>query len=196
MPFLLELPMQGVLSLLSKEQIPEPEIAIVLGRGPKYQQDFAQESSVVWVSNQDLSFFVSGMTDSPKIVRLLVDMGVPKVQVKGERCSQTTWENGLFSELIVDSEETKNILLITDSAHMLRAFLVFKSFGFNVTPHPVELDRKSYFSPDKIRATLREYAALMSYGLSGKFRSYSTEKKIVFEAKANKILQKWNCKLD
>jgi uncharacterized SAM-binding protein YcdF (DUF218 family) len=195
-PLLLYLPMRGFLSLLPKDQNVEPEIAIILGRGPKNQKDFALAASVIGASNQDLSFFVSGMTDAPEIAHLLVEMGISETQVTGERCSQTTWENGLFSEFILDPEETRNILLITDASHMTRAFLVFRSFGFNVKPYPVVLNKRAYFSLDRIRDMLREYMALISYGLSGRFRSYSAEEKMMFETQASQTIKSWRCQLD
>jgi hypothetical protein len=51
---------------------------------------------------------------------------------------------------------------------MLRSFLTFRSFGFDVVPVPSSglryLDRT-----DRTRMVLREYLGLVSYGLLGRF---------------------------
>jgi uncharacterized SAM-binding protein YcdF (DUF218 family) len=188
--------MQGLLTLLPKQKSHGAELAILLGRGPESQAELALTASTLWSSNQELSFFVSGMTDAPEIIDLMTEMGVPETQIGGERCSQSTWENGLFSELLINSDKTKNILLVTDSYHMPRAFLVFQGFGFNVQPYPIKVNQGSLNFFAKSKTVLREYAALVSYGLSGKFRPKPLDQKNTSKAEASKKVKDWGCQIN
>ncbi|TVQ15984.1 MAG: YdcF family protein, partial [Leptolyngbya sp. DLM2.Bin15] len=140
-PFLSPLPLRGLSRLLPRSEVGLDQTLVILGRGPERQADFALAAANFWVDHPNLDIFVSGMTDAPEIMRLLKEMGVPETQITGERCSQTTWENGLFSELLLlGAGEGKRIILVTDDLHITRAFLVFRGFGFKVETYPAQLE--------------------------------------------------------
>ena len=195
-PLLLDLSTQWLLSsLLPKNQNTAIRSVIVLGRGPDSQAERALVVSQLWKEHQTATIFVSGMTDAPLIARTLKEMGVPEEKIEGERCSQSTWENGLFSELLLNSESHQHVLLVTDSPHMMRAFLVFQSFGFDVTPHTIPLEPEKFFSIKRSRLILREYAALIAYSISGKLGDASEDVQEKNRAEAVDKVKDWGCQL-
>ncbi|NER82418.1 MAG: YdcF family protein [Leptolyngbya sp. SIO1D8] len=168
---------------------------VVLGRGSHTQADRALVASQLWQNERSSHIFVSGMSDSPPIVRTLQELGVPERQVQGERCSQSTWENGLFSETLINSQEQNRILLITDAPHMVRAFLVFKAFGFEVIPHPMPSETENIFSVEQSYLISREYIATLAYSISGKLRSGSAENQQKNKARAAAQIAHWECQV-
>ena len=194
-PALLEISMQSWLRLLPKDQGEPIESIIILGRGANTQTERALAASQIWHERQGNQIFVSGMTDAPPIIKTLQQMGVPATQVNGERCSQTTWENGLFSSILLNAPEGQPILLMTDELHMVRAFLVFRGFGFDVTPYPVKWKAHSFPSLRRWRVLFREHAALIMYAIEGKFRLGSEEKQHQTLAEANDKIARWGCHL-
>ncbi len=109
LPFFIPLPFRGLSRLLPGPESGPDQTVVILGRGPERQADFALTAASLWSDHPNLDIFVSGMTDAPEIMRLLKEMGVPEDQIKGERCSQSTWENGLFSQLLLDPSEKKKL---------------------------------------------------------------------------------------
>lgn len=195
-PLLLDVSVRCILALLPNNRNETAQSIIVLGRGPDSQSDRALTVSQLWSQNKQAEIFVSGMTDAPPIIENLKVMGVPEGQIRGERCSQSTWENGLFSDILLDDQTHKNVLLVTDSPHMLRAFLVFQGLGFDVTPYAVQVEPDNLFSLKRSQIILREYAAAVSYGVSGKFRGKSENEQQKDRVEAQSKIMKWNCYLD
>ncbi|MEM9165001.1 MAG: ElyC/SanA/YdcF family protein, partial [Cyanobacteria bacterium P01_F01_bin.4] len=164
---------------------------VVLGRGPEYNGERALVAAQLWDKGRASQIFISGMSDAPVMIKLLREMGVPEDKVRGERCSQSTWENGLFSEILLSPQAAQRILLVTDEAHMARSAMVFRGFGFEVVPHPTQ----SGFSVKQMQQILRESAGLITYGTSGKLRSPEADQVRRAEAEANYKIKKWNCSL-
>jgi uncharacterized SAM-binding protein YcdF (DUF218 family) len=195
-PLLLALPMQGLMALVSRDSGQSADTLVILGRGPGSLQERAYEAAWYWQQHPSVDIFVSGMTDAPEMIEILRQQGVPGSQIGGERCSQTTWENGLFTEYLIDSEQADRILLMTDSPHMVRSVWVFKGFGFKaIAPYPVGSELKPSLSFDKISRLLREYAALIAYGFSGKYQPEPAAQKQESEAEAQRKLDDWGCGL-
>jgi len=57
-----------------------------------------------------------------------------------ESRSHTTYENAIFSRLLLEKAGIKNIILVTHAIHMPRASEAFAKAGFNVTPAPMGFD--------------------------------------------------------
>jgi uncharacterized SAM-binding protein YcdF (DUF218 family) len=73
----------------------------------------------------------------------------------------------LGSRLLCCSPKGYSKFCLTDSPHMLRSLLSFRSFGFTVIPHPIP---PSQLNPkDKGFEELREYGGLVFYSLLGWF---------------------------
>lgn len=194
-PLLIDLSMRCLLNLLPKDQGEPVELIVILGRGPDSQAERALVASQLWSERQSPHVFVSGMTDAPPTIRILNKMGVPEEQISGERCSQTTWENALFSDILLSSQEKKRILLVTDKLHMVRAFLVFQRFGFDVIPHPIQRESEGPFSLERFKTLFRESTALVLYGVTGKFQTDYADKQRKDRVEAHQKITQWNCYL-
>lgn len=186
--------MRGFLALLPKGDQSSIEAIVILGRGERTRLDSASTASRYWTQNRAANIFVSGMTDAPVIAKTLSEMGVPQNQIVGERCSQTTWENALFADIILNSNKATEILLVTEEAHMLRAFLAFRSAGFVVTPAVLESERSQLFSFKNAHILLREYAALATYFVSGKFHQEFLNQQQRRDTANEKIID-WKCEV-
>lgn len=185
--------LEGALrAMVGKPDDGQPVDAIVvLGRGPEHNGDRALLAAQLWDKGRAPQIFISGMSDAPVMIKLLREMGIPEDRVRGERCSQSTWENGLFSEILLSSQAAQRILLVTDEPHMARSAMVFRGFGFEVVPHPTQSD----FSLKQMQQILRESAGLIAYGTSGKLRPPKAEQARRSEAEANYKIKQWNCSL-
>lgn len=194
-PLWLDLSMRWSLSLLPKDQGKSIESIVILGRGPDSRTERALVASRLWHERQKANIFVSGMTDAPRIIKHLREMNISEAQVSGEKCSQTTWENGLFSDVLINPNGSKRILLVTDKPHMVRAFLVFQGFGFDIVPHPIQQKPENPFSLAGFKILLREHAALAAYAFSNKFYAGPAEKQYSDRAKADYKVASWGCHL-
>lgn len=163
-------------------------VIVVLGRGPSLNAERTIITAQLYKQKRAPRVFVSGMTDAPEMITLLEQMGVPEEQISGERCSQSTWENGLFTKILLSPLKTQRILLVTDQTHMKRAVLVFRGFGFNVIPYPVR-SRISW------EHQLRELGGLIAYQATGKLNSAKSDQVQQVETQAQYKIRTWNCSL-
>lgn len=193
-PFLLNLSMEGLLLLLPKGDMTMASSVVILGRGPDNQLERSLTAAQIFYEQQT-NIFVSGMSDAPEILNHLKEMGVPEKYLAGERCSQTTWENGLFSDILMGEHDKENVILITDGPHLLRAHLVFKKFGLNNMPYSVPREQGGLLSLKQAQVTLREYAALIVYAGSGKLWSRSEKEQKMDELQAKRKIIDWRCHL-
>jgi uncharacterized SAM-binding protein YcdF (DUF218 family) len=65
-----------------------------------------------------------------------VDQGVNPADLILEDRSRTTHENALECAKLLHERDVRQIILITDAKHMLRAKLCFEKEGFQVIPAP------------------------------------------------------------
>lgn len=195
LPLLLNGVMFGLLRFLPTHQAEPVDAIVILGRGPQFQGDRALAASRLWHEQQAPYIFVSGMTDAPQIIQLLQEMGVPRSNMGGERCSQSTWENGLFSDILLSERQIERILLITDRPHRVRSHLVFESFGFEVVTYSGTLEPESVFSVQPYQQSLREFVGLVAYGITGKLKPLSPERRRQAEAIALHKIEDWGCNL-
>ncbi|WP_052128761.1 YdcF family protein [Neosynechococcus sphagnicola] len=144
---------------------------VVLGRGEVLRPSRIQTSVQLWQAHRAPEIFVSGAGDAPKMITDLQTAGVPVQQLSGEYCSRTTEENARYTAALLQPQEIYHIVLITDAPHMLRSYLTFVSFGFQVIPHPSPFPTHRSLSSLLV---LREYVGLVSYGLLGRFQARET----------------------
>jgi uncharacterized SAM-binding protein YcdF (DUF218 family) len=141
---------------------------VILGRGAKLAEARITAAVSLWQANRAPQVFVSGVWEAKPLIGQLAARGVPASALKGEGCSLTTEENAQFTARNLLPQGVKRIVLVTDSPHMLRSLLTFRSLGFEIMPHSVPL-------PDELGQReaaliwLREYGGLISYGLKGRF---------------------------
>lgn len=65
---------------------------------------------------------------------LLIAWGVPKDVILIEEDSRTTLENKIFVQPVLKGNNVNSILLVTSAIHMPRAFGLFKSLPYQITP--------------------------------------------------------------
>lgn len=91
--------------------------------------------------------------------------------------SRTTWENAQYSAELLQAEDVKKIVLVTQSLHMRRARMIFEHFGFEVVAAPIDFEREAAAKPWLLQLapslmafvrsaqSLHEYGGLVSYRL-------------------------------
>jgi uncharacterized SAM-binding protein YcdF (DUF218 family) len=167
---------------------------VVLGRGEVLRERRVEIVNSLWKSKRSPDIFASGMLDALEIINRLKEEGVPAQALSGERCSQTTQENAQFTSTLLRPRKLQTILLVTDTPHMLRALLLFQSFGFNVIPYPASLPPTLDVSK-QMRSILREYVAIGSYALTGQFNKKSTTELDSPPSDVTEKLKNWKCEL-
>lgn len=167
---------------------------VVLGRGEELRNRRIDLARNLWKANRAPRIFVSGMLDAKTIIQSLQESGVPKQSLSREECSQNTEENGLYTATILQPQGVRKILLVTDSPHMLQAFLVFRSFGFNIIPHSYSLPLGLKPS-QQAYVVLREGLALVQYRLAGQFQQRSPEELAHPSVEASTKILDWKCRV-
>lgn len=121
--------------------------------------------------------FPGKAAEAPIAKRILVDLGVPAVRIITEERSRNTRENASYVAEIARRAGYRTPVLVTSAYHMRRAFASFRRVGLGATPCPVAFRTwagKEYgsedFLPDsaslrRSSVAIREYAALLAYGL-------------------------------
>ncbi|MGD1859304.1 MAG: YdcF family protein [Leptolyngbyaceae cyanobacterium] len=186
--------MKGISQLLPDGNIKMATSVVVLGRGPDDRLERSLTASELFYKYR-VNIFVSGMSDAPEILDHLAKMGVPEKHLTGERCSQTTWENALFSDSLMEKQVKKTVILITDEPHLLRAYLVFKGFGFDIIPYGVPREESDLLSLNQAVINLREYLALIAYVGKGKLWLKSEKQQRADKYQAKQKIIDWGCSL-
>ncbi|NJO74962.1 MAG: YdcF family protein [Leptolyngbyaceae cyanobacterium RM1_406_9] len=118
---------KALVSLLPKDSGVRADAIVVLGRGSVFNLSRVELATQLWQTDRAPLIFTSGMGDSPVMLKMLEEQGIPEAVLDGEGCSQTTQENALFTVEALQPKGVKRILLITDSPHMLRSSSPFKA---------------------------------------------------------------------
>ncbi|MGF1537700.1 MAG: YdcF family protein [Elainellaceae cyanobacterium] len=194
-PWFVNLLTWGLTFPLPKDSGDRVEAIVVLGRGDAFRDERFTEARQLWQEQRAPNIFASGMLDAKFITRDLEKSGVPLVSLAGEECSQTTVENALFTSALLRPQGIKDILLVSDAPHMLRAMLIFRSVAFDVTPHPIPIPAQLGTQQQRLKLVLREYAGLIHHALTGKFWRRSPD---ALDNPPPEVLDKivdWNCKV-
>lgn len=141
---------------------------VILGRGWEFRRERVDVATKLWQEQRADRVFASGRGDAPPLMQMLVEQGIPPQVVDGEPCSRTTEENAQRTTAVLKPRGVKRILLVTDSPHLLRSFLTFRSLGFEVIPHPSPLPADLPFTR-KAFLVAREYLGIVTYSLRGRF---------------------------
>lgn len=154
---------------LPADQGQSADAIVVLGRGTLAEYERCQLAAQFWQDKRAPFILTTGYGEAPRMSAKLTQMGIPLAAQVIEPQARTTEENAQRSVELLDASEVEQIILITDTPHMLRSFLTFRSFGFKVIPHTVDVP--THLPSAQITAlALREYLGLVSYGLLGRFQ--------------------------
>ncbi len=175
-PLTIALAKKGLVTFIPSDPGTNTDAIVVLGRGRIFRNSRVEVAAALWKSHRAPLIFASGAGDGSEIIELLKAKGVPPEALNEEHCSQTTKENALFTASILQPQGIKQIVLVTDSPHMLRSLLTFRSIGFDVISHTSQIPPE--LAPTK-KAMLMfyEYMGLVGYGLQGHFIPHNLAKK-------------------
>jgi uncharacterized SAM-binding protein YcdF (DUF218 family) len=117
--------------------------------------------------------------ESVHAAALLVGWGIPASAILTETESTSTYENAVYSKLMLDQHRLKRVLLVTSAMHMPRALATFRSAGIEATPAATDFEasgpgatglRAWMASPAALEVTtraLREYVGRLVYRRRG-----------------------------
>lgn len=159
---------KGLVAFIPHDPGTVVDAIVVLGRGPEFRKSRVEVASQLWKSHRAPLIFASGSGDGSEIVQLLKAEGIPDTALEEEHCSRTTKENAEFTASILQPRGVKQILLVTDSPHMMRSLLTFRGLGFQVIPHTSSVP-SNLAQTEKAMLMFYEYMGLVSYGLEGQF---------------------------
>ena len=71
---------------------------------------------------------------------LLTDWGIPASAILTETESINTYENAVYSKLMLKQHDLKSVLLVTSAMHMPRALATFRSAGVDATPAATDFE--------------------------------------------------------
>lgn len=97
--------------------------------------------------------------ESVHAAALLTAWGVPTSAILTETESVNTYENAVYSKLMLDQHDLKKILLVTSALHMPRALATFQSAGIDATPAATDFE-SSASRPSGLEAWVANPAAL------------------------------------
>jgi len=190
-PLAIHLANQMLIYFLPGDQGEPVDAIVVLGRGEPLRKERVQVASHLWHIKRAPKIFVSGMGDAKPIVQMLQDLGVSPQRLSGENCSQTTFENALFTAILLQSQGVQKILLVTDDPHMERSFQLFHQFGFVVIPKPVAIS-PTIVPTEQVQILLRELVALGIYQFRQQSHLSSTQRQYLMQQAKQKIFT-WKC---
>ncbi|PSB14902.1 YdcF family protein [Phormidesmis priestleyi ULC007] len=193
-PGMVQLTTWGLTVPLPADRGEQPDAIVVLGRGEELRERRVDLIHKLWQAGRAPRVFTSGMMDAQPTIERLQQKGLPGSILSGESCSRNTEENALYTAAILYPQGVRKIILMTDSPHMLRSFLLFRNVGFKVMPYLSPLPDQ-WNSLQQITVILREYVGLIQYALMGRFRQRSTSE---LKHPSSAILEKfteWNCQV-
>ncbi len=146
---------------LPPEEIPQVEVAVLLGGGTRAQlfpRQFTEISEAgdrliaaarLYHAGKAEAILVSGgwsvtnVQDGPtggeSMTAVLRMLGVPDEAVWPESASRNTYENGVFSrEMLAARGVAGPVLLVTSATHMPRSVRIFAKQGVEVIPAPTD----------------------------------------------------------
>lgn len=78
--------------------------------------------------------------ESVHAAALLTSWGIPTSAILTETESTNTYENAVYSKLMLDQHALKRVLLVTSAMHMPRALATFRTAGVEATPAATDFE--------------------------------------------------------
>lgn len=165
---------------------------VVLGRGQDAVEYRTEAAVKLWQEGRAPIVFISGARDAPIIMDLAREMGMPDTHLHGEGCASSTWDNAFYTEMLMPFDRSLSakpkIILVTDDIHIARSTFVYRNFGFEVIPYPVELK-----FPAWRRHVFREFAANLHYVQTDRFDSPTSKDYEHAQLVADSRIEEWQC---
>jgi uncharacterized SAM-binding protein YcdF (DUF218 family) len=106
----------------------------------------------------------------PVRIGLALDLGIPAAATREVR-ADTTHEEATLAKRLLGPSGIRQILLVTESQHLLRARRVFEKAGFEVLPVPVDSVSGGRWTPAHrlwlMRSMIQELVARIYYRVTG-----------------------------
>ncbi|HZG38820.1 MAG TPA: YdcF family protein [Nodosilinea sp.] len=148
------------------------DAVVVLARASYIQGDRYTTAVDMIEAGRAPNLLVMGRAQGGLVLETMEKRNLSPSSLLSATCVRTTNHEAESAVASLGAKGLSRIILITDSPHMLRAWLIFKSFGFSVIPHieplPPEMphNRRSFLA-------IREYLGLVSYAALGRFHNQS-----------------------
>ncbi|WP_373546077.1 YdcF family protein [Chamaesiphon sp.] len=193
---------------IPKAELPIADAIVILGGGiragayPRPDVDFTDAGDRVWhggnlyragkapkiiVSGGRITWQGGGNPESDDLTKILVNMGVPQLDIIPEPNSYNTHDNAVNVQKILQAQNFKTILLVTSAMHMPRSMAIFQRLGIRAIAAPtdyrisqLELDQPNLetqsvilsFLPNEecfslTTQAIREYIGILTYRLRG-----------------------------
>ena len=109
-----------------------------------------------------------GINEAQTVKELALSLGVPANDILLEPASTSTYENLLLSKPLLQANQMKTIILVTEAFHAPRAILVAQKFGLDAVSSPaidsICWTKNKYLS----RYFLKEPLAIMFYKMKNR----------------------------
>jgi uncharacterized SAM-binding protein YcdF (DUF218 family) len=195
---------------LSLSQVPEADAIVVLGGGTEilspprpiaeingagdrvlYAAELYRQGKapVILATGGRINWYEgAGSTAAGEMRQLLLFLGVPARDILLEEVSLNTYENAIYSAVLLQERQAQRILLVTSAMHMPRAYPLFVATGLEVIPAPTdyilsEAEWQTLWQPDPVAifvnlfptagqlnlttSALKEYIGWLVYRLRG-----------------------------
>lgn len=153
---------------------------VVLGRGDELGLTRYDLAIQLWQQERAPKIFVTSLGRIGYMTSRLKREGLPLRALSGTTCARTTYEEALSAAVLLKPGKAEQIILITDPAHMQRAWLTFQKIGFKVLPYSAPY-LTDFSNLNRSILALREYLGLAYYAslkrLSKQVIVYSAEQK-------------------
>ena len=167
------LAVRGLTFPLPKDPGTKVDAIVVLNRGVELRDSRSELAAQLFRDGRSPRIWATGESDV-EAIRKQLQAKISTESVAGIDCPRTTYEEAVFTAAILGSQAVERVILITDPPHMLRAFLTFKSFDWEVIPRLSSLP--SDWSSAKVSwLSMQNYLGLFSYWLLGRFRQQPLE---------------------
>ncbi|MBD2260659.1 YdcF family protein [Pseudanabaena sp. FACHB-2040] len=173
-PVFSSLAVQVLVNFVPQDTGQPADAVVVLARKKEIEGERYNSAISLLESGRVPQILTLGRSQSVRTFQLLQQRNLPaEGKLSGVACAWTTKQEAQSVASILGPQGIKNIILITDSPHMLRSWLTFKSVGFAVTPY-IEPLPATVRSSDRTFLAMREYLGLLSYAVLGRFKPSTT----------------------
>ncbi|PSN11657.1 hypothetical protein C7271_24365 [filamentous cyanobacterium CCP5] len=169
---LFSVPATALLSSFVPTDTGEPADAIVvLARTGRIQGDRYGTALDMVAAGRSSNLLIMGRAQAAEVVKASDERNLAPNMISAV-CVRTTKQEAESAAAALGTRGLNKIVLITDTPHMLRAWLTFKGLGFTVMPHVEPLPADVGIRERSLLA-IREYLGLVSYGVLGRFQGQS-----------------------
>ena len=127
--------------------------------------------------------FSSNMSEADAARSFFAQMGLSPDRLVFEDKSQNTWQNAIYTKILLKPSPDERWLLVTSAFHMPRSMGCFRKVGMNVIAWPVDYrtrgtrDIYRFFDRasegwKRVDIGVREWVGLLAYRLSGRIDSF------------------------